>query len=210
VDTLEELLDTSSAFYHLPAQTDLKVALICGGGGVGVAFGDSCYREGLIMAELSREVQDKIAGYLAPLGTSSHNPIDVGPPFPASENIERIMDILASSGQVGSIILDKVSPSIKSREVMGYNDQIGWKDNTDLSEIPVRIAKKYNIPVIVVMREGGEKPGVLSWEKERRRLRDYFLENNVGVYPTIDRALKSLGRMVRYYKQRQDILNEIR
>jgi acyl-CoA synthetase (NDP forming) len=148
VDTLEELLDTTSAFYHLPAQIDPKVALVCGGGGVGVAFGDSCYRHGLVMAELSSEVKNKITSCLAPLGTSAHNPIDVGPPFPASENLEKIMDILASSGQVGSIILDKVSPSLKSREVMGYNDQIGWKDNPDLSEIPVRIAMKSQLSKI--------------------------------------------------------------
>jgi acyl-CoA synthetase (NDP forming) len=208
VNGLEELLDTSLAFYHLPPQTDSGVALVCGGGGVGVAFADSCYREGLVMAELSREVKDKIAGCLAPLGTSAHNPIDVGPPFPQGENLEKIMDTLASSGQVGSIILDKVSPSVRSREIMGYADQIGWEDNPGLSEIPVKIAKKYNIPVIVILREGGEKPDSLSWEKERRRLRDYYLENGVGVYPTIDRALKSLGRMIRYYRQREDMINE--
>jgi len=208
VNNIEELLDTASAFCNLPPQTDLGVAFICGGGGVGVAFGDSCYREGLAVAELSRAVKNKIAGYLAPLGTSANNPIDVGPPFPQAENLEKIMDALASSGQVGSIILEKVFPSIKAREVIGYTDQIGWEDDPGISEIPVRIAKKYKIPVIMVLREGGEKPGILSWEEERRRLRDYYLENNVGVYPTTDRALKSLGRMIRYYRQRQDMMNE--
>jgi acyl-CoA synthetase (NDP forming) len=208
VDNIEELLDTASAFCHLPPQTDLGVAFICGGGGVGVAFGDSCYREGLVVAELSIELKEKIAGYLAPLGTSANNPIDVGPPFPQAENLEKIMDALASSGQVGSIILEKVFPSIKAREVIGYTDQISWEDDPGISEIPARIAKKYKIPVIMVLRDGGEKPGILSWEDERRRLRDYYLENGVGVYPNIDRALKSLGRMIRYYRQRQDMINE--
>ena len=208
VNGIEELLDTALAFYHLPPQTDMNVALVCGGGGAGVAFGDSCYREGLTVAELSKETQDRIAEHLAPLGTSSHNPIDVGPPFPPGKNLERIMEILASSGQVGSIILDKVSPSIRAREVMGYADQIGWEEKADLDGIPVRIAKEYNLPVIVIMREGGEKRSSLAWEEERRRLRDYYLENGLGVYQTIDRALRSLGRMIRYYRRKQEILQE--
>lgn len=208
VNGIEELLDTAEAFYNLPPQTDPNVALICGGGGIGVAFGDSCYREGLNVAGLSKEVQDRIAEHLAPLGTSSHNPIDVGPPFPPGKNLEKIMNILASSGQVGSIILDKVAPSARSRVVMGYADQIGWEERPGLSEIPVRIAKEYNIPVIIIMREGGESLGSLSWEEERRRLRDYYLENGVGVYQTIDRALKSLGRMIRYYRLREEILED--
>jgi len=90
---------------------------------------------------------------------------------------------------------------------MGYNDQIGWKDDPGLYEIPVKIAKKYRIPVIMVLREGGKKSSNLSWEKERRRLRDYYLANGIGVYPTIDRALRSLGQMLRYYIQRQEILS---
>jgi acyl-CoA synthetase (NDP forming) len=208
VTSIEELLDTASAFYHLPPQTQLSVALICGGGGIGVAFGDSCHREGLVMAELTREVKEIIAGYLAPLGTSPNNPIDVGPPFPQGEPLEKIMDILASSGQVGSIILEKVFPSVNSRKVLGYTDQMSWKDDPGISEIPVKITQKYGIPVIMVLREGGEKPGEFSWEKERRRLRDYYLANGVGVYPTTDRALRSLGRMIRYYRRKQDRINE--
>jgi acyl-CoA synthetase (NDP forming) len=208
VDTLDELLDTASAFYHLPKQTDPRVALICGGGGVGVAFGDACYREGLVMAELTRDIKDKISNLLAPLGTSPNNPIDVGPPFPAGDNLEKIMDILASSGQVGSIILEKVSLSVNSRKILGYTDQMSWEDDPGISEIPVKIAEKYRIPVVMVLRDGGERPGALTWEEERRKLRDYYFENKVGIFPNIDRALRSLGRMIRYYQRRQDIMNE--
>ncbi len=200
VHSVEELLDTASAFYHLPPQADPRVAAVCGGGGVGVAFSDACYREGLTMAELSREVQDKIAAFLAPLGTSAHNPVDVGPPFPPGEALEGIMENLAASGQAGSIILDKVTPSIELREVMGYAEQIPWEEKPWLSEIPVRITKKYGIPVIVVMREGGDRPGGMSCEAERRRLRRFYQDQGIAVYPTIERAMNSLRRMITYYR----------
>jgi acyl-CoA synthetase (NDP forming) len=199
VHDIEELLDTALAFYHLPPQVDPRVALVCGGGGVGVAFSDSCHREGLSLAKLSREVRDEIAGMLPPLGTSSRNPIDVGPPFPAGKVLERIMEVLAASGQVGSIVLDKVTPSIELRVILGYEEQIDWKEKPWLSDIPVRIAEKYGIPVIVVLREGWDRESGLAYERERKRLRDYYLRKGLGVYPTTERALKALGRMIRYY-----------
>jgi acyl-CoA synthetase (NDP forming) len=203
VHGIEELLDTALAFYHLPPQVDPRVALVCGGGGTGVAFSDTCYHEGLTLAELTPKVQDDIAGLLPPLGTSAHNPIDVGPPFPPGEVLEKIMEILAASGQVGSMVLDKVSPSLGLREVMGYAEQIGWEEKSQLEEIPVKIAEKYGIPVIVVLREGGDREGSRACERERKRLRDYYLGKGLGVYPTTDRALKSLGRMIHYYQNRE-------
>jgi len=203
VQGVEEFLDTAAAFYHLPPQSDRRVALICGGGGSGVAFSDACFQEGLTMAQLNPSVEQNIAGCLAPLGTSSHNPIDVGPPFPPGKVLETIMEHLAASGQVGSIILDKVSPSIELRRVMGYTDQIPWEEKPGLSHIPVKISKKYGIPVIVVLREGGDRPQSLAVEQERRRLKEYYFSNGVGVYPTAERALKALSRMVHYYKNLQ-------
>lgn len=200
VQGVEEFLDTAAAFYHLPAQSDRRVALICGGGGSGVAFCDTCYQEGLTLAQLDAAVEQNIAGCLAPLGTSAHNPVDVGPPFPPGKVLETIMEHLAASGQVGSIVLDKVSPSIELRRVMGYTEQMPWEEKPGLSQIPVRISKKYGIPVIVILRQGGDRPQSLAVEQERRRLKTYYFANGVGVYPTAERALKALSRMIHYHR----------
>lgn len=200
VHGVEDFLDTLSAFAHLPPQKDLRVALICGGGGTGVAFSDACYREGLVLPDLSKDLKEKISRYLAPLGTSAHNPIDVGPPFPPGVVLENIMELLATSGQVGSIILEKVSPSLRLRQVLGYSEQMGWEEKPGLSEIPIKIAKKHRLPVIVILHKGGDRSGSFDVEKERRELRDYYLNNGVGVFPTADRALRALRRMIQYYK----------
>ncbi len=199
---LEEFLDTASAFYHLPAQSDRRIALICGGGGSGVALSDACSRAGLTVAELDADLKENIAACLPKEGTSANNPIDVGPPFPPGRVLETVMENLAASGQVGSIVMDKVTPSLELRRVMGYSEQIGWNEQPGLREIPVNIVKKYQIPVIVILREGGDRQGNLDVEQERRRLRDYYLQNGVGVFPSTDRALMALGHMVHYYRNR--------
>jgi len=54
-----------------------------------------------------------------------------------------------------------------------------------------------------VLREGGDRPQSLAVEQERRRLKEYYFSNGVGVYPTAESALKALSRMVHYYKNLQ-------
>jgi hypothetical protein len=105
---------------------------------------------------------------------------------------------------VGSIIIDKVALSVKMRQLMGYADQVPWEDKPWLKELPVKVRRQWGIPVIVVLHEGGDRPDELSCEAERRQLRRYYQEEGVAVYPTVERALKSLGKMVRYY-QRQAV-----
>ena len=65
----------------------------------------------------------------------------------------------------------------------------------------MRIREEYQMPVIVVLANGGEPLGMVEWETERRRLRAYYQENSVPVYPTVQRALNALGKVTRYYQR---------
>jgi acyl-CoA synthetase (NDP forming) len=205
VNSLWELLDTSSAFYHIPPHTDRRVALVCGGGGTSVAASDACYRGGLVMPTLSDEVQRKIESFIPPFGSSAHNPIDVGIPFPSGEMLKGVLEALAASNEVGCIIMDKTLPSTKMRNLLGYDYQISWKEKPWLTSLPVSIQKKWNIPVLMVLRDGGDVLGKVSCEIERRRMRRFYQERGVAVFSTIENALGSLGRLVKYYRRVQGI-----
>ena len=84
---------------------------------------------------------------------------------------------------------------------MGYNYQMGWKEKPWLTRLPVMIQKKWNIPVLMVLREGGDPSGKVSCEIERRRMRRYYQERGIAVFSNIDGALSSLGRLVKYYRR---------
>jgi acyl-CoA synthetase (NDP forming) len=191
---MEELLDTISAFYHLPLTRDNRVAVVCGGGGTGVAASDACHRAGLTLATFDETTHQKLVSILPPTGP--HNPVDCDNPFPKATVLRDILNTVATSGNAGSIIIDKIAMSVKLRQLFGYDKQVGWEDEPWLEELPVVVRSQYKIPVIVVQREGGEPLEKLSFESERRRLRKYYQENGVAVYPTAQRALNSLGKMV--------------
>lgn len=200
VFNMEELVDTVAAFYHLPKTKDDRVAIVCGGGGVGVMASDISYRSGLTLASLSDKTINKLKGVLPPPGSSAHNPVDCDNPFPKAEVLKEVMETLAASGEIGSIVIDKIALSVRIRQLLDYDKQVGWQDEPWLTEIPVNIRKKYNIPVVVVIREGGEPLVRIELEAEKRALRKYYQENGIAVYPSMQRALTAMGRMINYYK----------
>lgn len=114
-----------------------------------------------------------------------------------------MLETIASSGSVGSIVIDKLVVSAKMRQLLNYTEQMGWEDKPWLEEIPVQIVKNRGVPVIVVLREGEDPADEFHCEAERRRLRTYYQQNGVLVFPTIVRALKSLRRVTAYYQRRQ-------
>ncbi len=206
VDTLQDLLDTVTAFYQLPPLADSRVAIVCGTGGTSIAATDICYREGLTMPHFSSELRQRLESMLPPIGPSAKNPVDTGTPFsPPAKIFREILEIIATSGIIGSIIIDKIAMSANMRQLLGYAEQMSWEEEPWFEEIPVQVRKNYGVPVVVVLREGGDQPDSFACEAERRRLRNYYQQNGVPVFPTITRALKSLGRVVRYYLHQQAI-----
>jgi len=203
VHSIEALLDTASALTFLPPQTDQRVAFVCGGGGFGVAASDICYREGLSIPVFAPEVRKRLAAILAPNGTSADNPVDTGSPFPPTGMLHDILEVLASSGNVGNIVI-QTSFSPKMHMIQDGLDEVDREAERGLKEVPVKIRDKWGIPVIVVIREGGgDETGGPSWETERRRLRRYYHEQGIAVYPTVERAFQALGRLVTYYRRKE-------
>lgn len=202
VHSLEDLLDTASALTLLPPQTDQRVAFVAGGGGFGVAASDTCYQEGLSMPAFHPEVRRKIAAILGPYGTSPNNPVDTGNPFPPAGMLRAILETIAASGDVGSIILH-TSLSTEMHRIQDGTNAIDLEAEKGLEQVPVTILKERGIPVIVVIREGGDSADWMSWETERRRIRRYYLDQGIPVYPTVERAFQALGRTVRYYRRKE-------
>ncbi|MDP6509966.1 MAG: CoA-binding protein [Dehalococcoidia bacterium] len=202
VHSLEELLDTASALYHLPPQTDPRVGVVCGGGGISVASSDACHRAGLALASLGPEAHQHLASILAPSGTSAANPVDAGGPYPPAALLRDILMTLGASGDVGSIIIDRIALSARMRQALESAEDEEMEGDHLLTQLPVELQRRWGIPVIVVLREGGDLPPALEWEAERRRLRGYYQQRGIPVYPTAERAMRALGQAIAYFRYR--------
>jgi hypothetical protein len=135
------------------------------------------------------------------VGSTSSNPVDVLAPMPSPPAVKGVLEAMAGSGEVGAIIIDKIVLSKELRRLMNFAAQTATEDEPWLSEIPVDIQRSTSVPVIVVIRENLDPDGNIAVEAERIRLRRYYQENGLAVFPTADRAFRALGHVTRYYRR---------
>lgn len=203
VASLEEMLDLFAALHFFEGHQDTRVGYICSGGGNSVAASDASHMSGLTLPHMSAESQARIASFLLPVGTSASNPVDVFSPFPSSETLRGIMETMAISGEVGAMVVDYIAMSTEVRRLLHFSKQMADDEDPLLPELPVQIRKQHGIPVIVILRDDWDPAGSLGFVAERLRLRRYYQENGVAVYPTAERAFKALGLVARYYQWQQ-------
>ncbi len=73
----EAWIDALMGFSLLPAGLGRKVAIISGPGGLAVSAAEALGNEGLGLASLSEQTQDRLNVFIPPTGTSLRNPVDV-------------------------------------------------------------------------------------------------------------------------------------
>ncbi len=73
----EAWFDALMGFSLLPAGLGRNVAIISGPGGLAVSAAEALGNEGLSLASLSEQTQDRLNDFVPPTGTSLRNPVDV-------------------------------------------------------------------------------------------------------------------------------------
>jgi acetyl coenzyme A synthetase (ADP forming)-like protein len=76
VDTVQELFDLAMVFANQPLPASNRVAIVTNAGGPGIIIADACEANGLEVAALARETEDKLRTRL-PEEASVKNPVDL-------------------------------------------------------------------------------------------------------------------------------------
>jgi acyl-CoA synthetase (NDP forming) len=200
VNSLDELLDTTLAFLHLPPIKERRVCVVGGGGGIGVAAADDCERAGLSVPLFSTELQEKLRTIVPPAGGSARNPVDVGSPFPPPVMLGGVLETVIAGGNVDMIIIDELE--LARTDLMASSGQKGQDDFGEVARIPVTTKEKYGKPIIAVLPVESIGSDVLEYEGARRKLSDFYLEKGIPVFLTLERAVKALSNFVGYYETR--------
>lgn len=102
VDTIEELFDTASLLADQPIPAGRRVAIVTNAGGPGILAADALESSGLVIPELSKDLQARI-GERLPDEASTRNPVDLiasgGP-----DEFEHAAGILLESGEVDAVM----------------------------------------------------------------------------------------------------------
>ncbi len=103
VDTLEELFDTATILANQPVPKGPRVGIVTNAGGPGILAADALEANGMVIAELSKGLRDRIGAAL-PEEASTANPVDMiasgGP-----DHYQHVVSELLASGEVDAVMV---------------------------------------------------------------------------------------------------------
>ena len=195
--TIDQAGITASSFVNRPLPAGRRVAIVTGGGGLGVIAADACTDMGLEVPRLSQATLEKI-GALLPDYWVPGNPVDLVAGLDLRV-IKPILEALLTSGEVDSVLFifieSQRSKGIKITEVDGQAVELGviWDMMTQklgeyLADLYV-MARDVGVPLFVSSnfeQVGGAEPGTLGGGK------------NPMVYLDVEAACAAIAAMSDY------------
>ncbi|MBI4308125.1 MAG: CoA-binding protein [Chloroflexi bacterium] len=198
VEATDEGVEVMACLLYLPPPAGRRVAVIGGGGGNSVAAADIIAREGLDVPRVSPETHAFLRGYTPPAGNILRNPLDMAAIFQDVSVLEKTLKAVAAD------------PAF---DILVFAMNLGWMrdlpENTGdvVCEAVTRLVTSNELgkPLVAALVDNGRLHEV---ESQRQRLRAFFAEKQVPVFPSLDRAARALARCVGYHERRRALLAE--
>ena len=206
---LSDMVDTLVAFTYLYPRAGRRIAMLGGGGALGVEASDLVDGLGLTMPLFEQSVQDEIVKHLPEFGRSAKNPVDTGNPLIPAEPLIEIMRIIARQDAVDVIFVLQLLYHSQAL-VRRLSDQTGtalaaFAQYARLAEGAREIVGTTGKPVVGVFPQTSMSTSDedMELEGEVRRARDAFLSAGCAFFPTIDRAIGALAKVAGYQELRR-------
>jgi len=176
---LEELLDIVLAFVRLKLPRGRHLAILSGPGGPAVAAADAAESCGLTLSFLDEATARNLCEIVPPFGTSISNPIDIG--FGSVDPVfyKDATRLVAEDPNVDMIMVIGGSPIYRSKSLLRVEE---------FAEEMIEVSRLIEKPLVTVL------PGGAFARKAFQRL----YEAGIPVYPSVERAAKSLSALIDY------------
>jgi len=194
VDNFEEFLDVTAVFPHFTKGNYQRVAVVGGGGAVGVAASDTCEQVGLQVPILPDYIQEQLKAILPPAGTSIRNPVDVGAPAVPPLIFKNVLESILSWNKIDTLIIDRIF-------LYGYPQLSGVSDVDSEKRVQVLldVKKSFSTPILTVLGELTTDEDRIDTEIERRRVQSRLLQAGIAVLPSLRRAAIAISDICSYY-----------
>lgn len=174
---IEELFDYSRAFATQPSPSGEETIIITNGGGAGVMATDAAEENGVKLLNPSSSLRDALKKTMPWFG-SAKNPVDLTGQA-VVENYVEALEIAYESPEVKNIVVLYCRTSVL--------------DPMDLAKAIISVRDKHrdSLKPILVSMIGG---------LDVKEASKYLNKNHIPTYPIPERAVKSLARLVEYYR----------
>jgi acyl-CoA synthetase (NDP forming) len=178
VGSAEELIDTIYAFLYLPSHAGPRVALMGGGGAIGVAASDSLDRLGLSVPPLAPPILEKLKASFPPVGNSLKNPVDLGNPMIPPSMLRKVMEAGGEDGGIDTLMVIQILFYIlyqrRHRERMDDRPLSQFSFQPELLKACQEVREKYRKTIILILPDIVTDGQMIGLEIEWRRERDAY------------------------------------
>ncbi len=192
----EELLDTIAIFDYVPRGSYRNLAVIGGGGGVGVSAADISEIYNMKIPRSTPEIIEKINSFLPAQGTGNKNPFDIGAPSAPSSIVRNMLEIAHDWPAVDALIINRMF-FYGMKELMANDSPEQRGRLSAIIEFKQKVAKK---PIILVLEELAAGVDRIGMETARRQVRDELLKAGIYVVPSMFRAIRALSNLSGYWE----------
>ena len=188
VKSLDELLDTTLAFVNCPLPRGKNISMVTFSGGSSVVQTDACIEMGLSVPQFNEKTVERLKEVTYSVGTGIRNPLDNYYAYFGSSGLLSVIKLIVSDERIDAVMLEISATYTRSREGEIYDNFI--KNVIDSNNYVQNELKK---PFMIALPE-------TRYREEMDKLQKIFLEAEIAVYPTIERAARSILNMYGYYE----------
>ena len=197
VQGLDQMMDTLVALKYLKNR-GRRIALLGGGGAIGVFSSDRAYRWGLEIPKFSEKTQKRLKVFFPAPGNSMANPLDTGSPALPMETIQALAREILTREPVDVLIIIML---LRTLEVdmptfLEMNEQKSLPRGSyfkgmvePLSELMEETGKG----LVMVLDNRTYQPEDVAVEAVSREIRQRFQTVGIPVYSSAERALRGIS-----------------
>lgn len=196
VQGLDEMMDTIMALAYIKSR-GRRVALVGGGGAIGVFSSDLAHRWGLEMPVFGDQTQDRLKKWFPAPGNSVKNPLDTGTPALPAETLKACVEEILVSEPVDVLILmllthplEVVLPTFV--QMCGFDPPPEGVYVKDLLETLISLKKRTGKDVVVVFENRAYRILDIKADKAWRILRKKYQAVGISVFTSAERALRGI------------------
>ncbi len=196
VQGLDEMMDTLVALKYLK-QNCRRIALLGGGGAIGVFSSDLAHGLGLEIPRFSPETQKRLKKFFPTPGNSMLNPLDTGSPALPAETIQALAEEILIREPVDVLIIIMLLRTLEVELPLFYrmNGQEPPPSGSYLGGLVETLSglkKKTGKDVVMVFDNRAHMEEDVEVEAVSRKIRRRFQAEGIPVYPSVERALRGI------------------
>lgn len=199
VQGMWEMAQTCLAFARLPERAYRGIAVVGGGGALGVAACDAAEENGMHLPLFSGEIHDRILAVLPKPGSSAVNPVDVANPMIDPVMLKEVLLQAARDDRVDLQVLVQLIYHYKQMATrMGVKEVKRLVPYRAMADALRELVASTGKPIITVLPNQKRDLEYLDIEEMIREARDAFVERGIPVFDDLGAALRTVGSVARY------------